>query len=118
MAKPRLGILGVVATPEPDFDEFVVWSTAMTRGESNVDTIHPYWAVLQNPESARVSNMEFEESVFTDSGITMKSGPNGEFPSTQKKVELAVSMPTMRNSRMISYGEVLCLSSVSAVVGK
>ena len=116
--KPRPGILGVVAAPEPDFDEFLVQSPAMTRGESNVGTIHPYWAVLQNPESARVSNMEFEESIFTDSGIIMKSGSKGEFPSLQKKVELAVSMPTMRNSRMISDGEVLCLSYVPDVVGK
>ena len=97
---------------------FIVQSPAMARVDSNVDSIHSYWAVLRNQEGNHVSNMEFEELIFTDSGVALKSGPKGTFPSNKNKVELAVSLPTMRNSRLISYGEVLCLPSVPAVVGK
>ena len=116
--QPRPGILGVVAEPEPHIDVFTLQSPAMARVDSNVDSIHPFWAVLRNQEGNHVSNMEFEELIFADSGVTLKSGSKGEFPPMQKKVELLASLPTMRNSKMISHGEVLCLPYVPAVVGK
>ena len=63
-------------------------------------------------------NMEWEESIFIDKGIDMVSEKRGTFPCMQKKVELLASLPTMRNSKALNHGDVLCLPYVPAVVGK
>ena len=108
--------LGVVAEPEPHIDVFTLQSPAMARVDSNVDSIHPFWAVLRNQEGNHVSNMGFEELLFTDDGVTLKSGATGEFPMSKKRAELAISLPCMHNTKQLVDGDVLRLPPFAPAV--